>query len=112
MVVDYNKGKASVDLSDQFANYGSCVRKTVKWYHKVAIEIIMLGTAIINSHLLYEEVTGNKISLLDFREEVIDKLLDKPLVNPDVQKKTHEFDRQPGSSRVGRKYCKGCCKKK
>lgn len=81
------------------------------WYHKVAIEI-MLGTAIVNSHLLYEEVTGTKISLLDFREAIIDKLLDKPLVDPDVQKKTHEFDKQPGSSRVGRKYCKGCYKKK
>ncbi|CAH2008558.1 unnamed protein product [Acanthoscelides obtectus] len=86
MVVDYNKGKSSVDLSDQFASYESCVRKTVKWYHKIAIEII-LGTAIVNSHLLYEEVTGNKISLLDFREAIIDKLLDRPLTDPDVQKK-------------------------
>ncbi|CAH1963247.1 unnamed protein product [Acanthoscelides obtectus] len=111
MVVDYNKGKSSVDLSDQFASYGSCVRKTVKWYHKIAIKII-LGTAIVNSHLLYEEVTGNKISLLDFREAIIDKLLDRPLTDPDVKKKTHAFEKHPGNSRVGRRYCRGCYKKK
>jgi hypothetical protein len=44
MVTDYNDGKASINLSAQFASYGSCLRKTVKWYRKVAVELI-LGTA-------------------------------------------------------------------
>lgn len=38
MVVDYNLGKSSVDLSDQMIAYSSPLRKTLKWYKKLAIE--------------------------------------------------------------------------
>nr|CAH7723771.1 unnamed protein product [Callosobruchus chinensis] len=42
--IEYNKAKSSVDLSDQMASYDSALRKTVKWYRKIAIELIF-GTA-------------------------------------------------------------------
>lgn len=50
-VVDNNKGKGSIDLSDQMASYNSALRKTVKWYKKIAIELIF-GTCLVNAHFL------------------------------------------------------------
>ncbi|KAI4464043.1 piggybac transposable element-derived protein 4 [Holotrichia oblita] len=38
-VVDYNFGKASIDLSDQLASYGTALRRSLKWYRKNKIEI-------------------------------------------------------------------------
>lgn len=118
MVVDYNEGKASIDLSDQFSSYGSCLRKTVKWYRKVAIEII-LGTAVVNARFLYKKVTGNDTSLLKFREHIVDKLLEgnisdenDPSASRNSRLRSHVFSKQPGSSRIGRRYCRGCYQKK
>lgn len=51
-VVDYNKGKSSIDLSDQMASYNSALRKTIKWYRKLAIEVLF-GTSVVNSHYFF-----------------------------------------------------------
>lgn len=40
-IVDYNTGKAGIDLSDQLSSYSTCVRKSLRWYHKVATELFM-----------------------------------------------------------------------
>lgn len=53
MVVDYNVGKSSVDLSDQMAAYSSPFRKTIQWYRKLAIELL-LNTCVVNSLMLYK----------------------------------------------------------
>ncbi|CAH1982587.1 unnamed protein product [Acanthoscelides obtectus] len=65
VVADYNKAKSSVDLSDQMAAYSSPLRKTVKWYKKLTIELL-LSTALINAYILYRECTGNVIGIVDF----------------------------------------------
>ena len=36
----YNDAKKSVDLADQVSSYYSCLRKTVKWYRKIIIQLI------------------------------------------------------------------------
>jgi len=43
IIIDYNSGKAGIDLSDQLSSYSSPIRKSIRWYHKVATEIL-LGT--------------------------------------------------------------------
>ena len=120
MIVDYNSGKMSIDLSDQFSSYGSCLRKTVKWYRKVAVEVI-LGTAIVNAHFLNKLTTGNSMSIIQFRESIVKQLLgpqeilDEEFEAEGVRNKRirkHAFKRIPGSSRIGRKYCRGCYEKK
>jgi archaellin len=59
MVVDYNLGKASVDLSDQMISYSSPLRKTVKWYRKLAVELL-LNTCVLNSLVLYKLIIKKK----------------------------------------------------
>lgn len=48
-IIDYNKGKSYIDISDQMASFNSAMRKTMKWYRKVAIEVIF-GTSMVNAH--------------------------------------------------------------
>lgn len=71
MVVDYNQNKQGIDVSDQLASYHSCLRKTVRWYHKVMIEVL-LGTSVVNAMILYNEQRrpdGKKpVSITEFRE--------------------------------------------
>lgn len=70
VVRDYNIGKSSVDISDQMTAYQSPLRKSIKWYRKMAIEII-LNTAMVNAWILYKSVTKNSdMKILEFRKKV------------------------------------------
>nr|CAH7739569.1 unnamed protein product [Callosobruchus chinensis] len=56
------------------ASYHSALRKTVKWYRKIAIELIF-GTAMVNAHFLYKAINDQSISITDFKESVVECLL-------------------------------------
>lgn len=117
MVVDYNLGKSSVDLSDQMSAYSSPLRKTIKWYRKLAIELL-LNTCVVNSLVLYKQVTQKNISITDFRMKLVMYLVkcsdDEYCTSPSnyVQKKPrHELKRKSGSMRSIRRFCKLCYEK-
>lgn len=74
VIKDYNQNKSFIDLSDQIKAYSSCLRRSIKWYRKLAIEI-MLGSGIVNAFILYKRVTGKNISITQFREEIAKDLL-------------------------------------
>ncbi|XP_025423365.1 piggyBac transposable element-derived protein 4-like [Sipha flava] len=40
VVVDYNTGKGYIDLTDQLQSYHSALRKSLKWYRKIIIDLI------------------------------------------------------------------------
>lgn len=40
-IVDYNAGKSSIDLSDQMSSYSSALRKSIRWYKKLAVEMLL-----------------------------------------------------------------------
>lgn len=65
-VVDYNKGKCAVDLSDQMIAYSTLHRRTLKWYIKLALELL-LNTSISNAMILYKLATNTKIKVPEFR---------------------------------------------
>lgn len=73
-VVEYNAAKAFIDLSDQKAAYCSPVRRSIKWYRKVAMELLT-NTAVVNAHVLYKYVTGKTMSITSFREKIVLSLL-------------------------------------
>ena len=41
VVVDYKRGKCTVDLSDQMIAYSTPHRGTLKWYIKLASELLL-----------------------------------------------------------------------
>ena len=58
-VLAYNRGKGGIDLSDQMASYVTTLRKGVKWYRKLATELL-LGMAVVNARVAYKEATKKK----------------------------------------------------
>ncbi|KAB0790392.1 hypothetical protein PPYR_15240, partial [Photinus pyralis] len=121
-IVEYNKAKSSIDLSDQMASYSTALRKTVKWYRKIALELL-LGTAVVNAHFLFKAINDSTMSITDFREIIIESLLfpksdgEETIDQPTTAKKSkrmnvHTFQKKKGRAHEVRKYCKGCYEKK
>jgi len=70
VVLDYNRGKSFIDLSDQMASYGSPLRKSLKWYRKVVFELL-LNTSVVNALCLFQKTTATRIKITDFRSNLI-----------------------------------------
>lgn len=74
VVVKYNKGKSAIDLSDQLASYSSPLRKSLKWFRKVAFDALF-NVSLVNAHCLFTQVTGRNMSITQFRESIVSDLL-------------------------------------
>ena len=124
VVLDYNKGRQGTDLSDQLSTYYTSLRKSVKWYRKVAFELVF-GTALVNSYLIYKEnYAKSKATILQFRENLVwSLLLGTPIENlkpgPRQQSASqskrkladHKLEEKKGSDRDVRRRCVGCYEK-
>ena len=64
IIVDYNRRKAAVDLSDQMNAYNNPLRRTIKWYRKLAFELL-LNTTVVNSYILYKDITKQNINIMN-----------------------------------------------
>lgn len=121
-ILDYNNSKKGVDISDQMSSYYTCLRKTIKWYKKVVFEII-LGIAVVNSWVIFQNNTKKKIDMLAFRDQLIHSLLNDnnddeeieddqnvpaPKKNP---RSTHKMKQLEGIARKNRKRCVSCYEK-
>lgn len=127
LVVDeYNKAKMGIDLSDQMASYSTAVRKSVRWYHKAAEELL-LGTTVVNAWLAYKDAAGanaqrarkHVYSITTFREKLVHSLLDlqEHIVEP-VKTTGHHYLAESSTfvgegknRRRSRKNCKVCYQK-
>lgn len=114
-VLDYNKWKQGIDVSDQMSTYYSPLRKSLIWYKKVAIELIF-GSIVVNSQLLFNNITSQKLSLLQFTQELVRSLLDLPneLPNPTtpISNNIHFLEKIPRKedNKIVRKRCTECYK--
>lgn len=68
-IVDYNTTKGFIDISDQLASYSSPVRKSLKWYRKVAVELIT-NTTVVNLFIAYTKLEQKRLDITKFREEI------------------------------------------
>lgn len=68
-----------IDLSDQMKAFSHSLRRRTKWYRKPALELI-LGSALVNSLLVYKEATQQKIKITGYKDILARALLgqDKP----------------------------------
>ncbi|XP_046674846.1 uncharacterized protein LOC124363630 [Homalodisca vitripennis] len=76
-VLAYKKVKIGVDISDQMSSYYTPLRKPVKWFKKVALELL-LDTCVVNAYVIFNADRQNrdKYTMLKFRECIIKKLLE------------------------------------
>ncbi|KAJ6648949.1 PiggyBac transposable element-derived protein 4 [Pseudolycoriella hygida] len=65
-------GKQGIDLSDQMSSYFSPLRKTIRWYHKIAFEYL-LSTSVVNALILYK-VVQPKTKILHFKMSICQSL--------------------------------------
>ena len=124
VVLDYNEGRQGTDLSDKLSTYYTCLRKSVKWYRKVAFELVF-GTALVNSYLIYKEnYAKSKVTVLQFRESLVRFLLlgtpmerlkpgPKQLSASHSKRKLadHKLEEKEASARDVRRRCAGCYEK-
>lgn len=52
IICSYNNCKQGIDLADQLANYYSPLKKSFRWFQKVAFDIV-LNMAVTNAYILY-----------------------------------------------------------
>lgn len=107
-ILAYNNGKAGIDKSDQMTSYGSCLKKGVKWYRKLAFEFL-LGISVVNAWVVFRQLTGSKMHIRKFREILVKELLE---INDQVEVKRpkllhHLKDRIINGKKIRRK-CVEC----
>lgn len=106
-VIDYNKHKSFIDLSDQMKSYATSLRRGVKWYRKLAVELL-IGSALVNAFILHQEVANEKMTITKFKEELVTKFLQLDLQEvsqePDVRLQ-HVLE---DVGRDGRRRCNIC----
>ena len=71
-VFAYNAHMCGIDRLDQLLSYYSPLRKTLKWYRKVVLQVIDM--AITNAFLLYRKAGGSRRHIW-FRTQVIHSLI-------------------------------------
>ncbi|CAK1587948.1 unnamed protein product [Parnassius mnemosyne] len=111
MVIAYNKAKGSVDMSDQMSAYSSPLRKTIKWYKKLGIELI-LNTAVVNAWIMFCENTTQQ-GIVEFRRQLVEYLVDSGK-NESISKRPkrlkHTLKAKEGKVRQSRRFCVECYK--
>lgn len=117
-VIAYNKAKKGVDVSDQLSAYYTPLRKTLKWYKKLAIELL-LGTSVVNALVIFNDGRNrrNKYDMLKFRMALVEKLTQdrQPVpipveVNRRRRMSDHKLVEREGTARKNRKRCLPCYK--
>lgn len=93
------------------ASYQSPLRKGLKWYRKVATEILF-GSAMTNAWILFNQNSPNsKMSILDFRVHICKALSEdaNDTPRPRTPKRIHTLV-ESGPENKKRKKCVGCYK--
>ncbi|XP_039275048.1 piggyBac transposable element-derived protein 4-like [Nilaparvata lugens] len=105
-IVDYNKAKGFIDISDQKASYSSPVRRSIKWYRKIAMELLT-STTMVNALVVFQSVTGKNMSITEFRESVVCALLNtdaRQAQNPNNEHFLEEKEKRGRCSTCYKKY--------
>ena len=71
VIHDYNQNMSGIDRSDQMLSYHSALRKTIRWYKKVGVNIIEI--LIGNAHYLYKKyaLSGANSHINNYKESVV-----------------------------------------
>lgn len=81
-IMAYNNGKTGIDRSDQMVSYATTIRKSIKWYRKLALHLL-LGTTIVNAHIVYQRATNKKIEIRKFWKLLITEWFSSENTMPD-----------------------------
>ena len=109
-VVEYNDGKCSINYSDQMDFYATTIRKGIKWYRKLGIQLL-LGISVVNALTVYKIATRMNINIRIFRQLLVAKLLGLSENTKNLclrQSQNNIAVRKNDSGRSIRRACKLC----
>lgn len=118
-VLDYNTAKCGVDKSDQMTSYNTALRRSTKWYRKLAIELLT-GTAVVNAWVLYNQFYSQQktMGVTEFKECLVMSLItgkmnEEMLPGPkrsDIGglRSSHSLVEAEGPKLKTRKRCRSC----
>ncbi|XP_072395193.1 uncharacterized protein [Diabrotica undecimpunctata] len=93
------------------SSYHSVLRKSLKWYRKLAFEF-MLGTSIVNAWSVYNKVScSTTLSTMEFRRRLAQELLVTTAAHENAttpKRVPHTFNKPSGPGKKRRKQCQGC----
>lgn len=101
VVMDYNDGKSFIDRNDQMGSYASPLRKSLKWYRKIAFDVL-LTISVVNSLSLFQTVTSKQITITAFKEHIFKYLCFRPSNIEPISEQSHKLISAP------RKRCSIC----
>lgn len=111
IIIEYNKGKQGIDISDQMSSYYSCLRKSLIWYKKVAVELIC-GAVVVNGCIIYNQLHTNKpIRQLEFIELLLREIFEFERRTSDPGPSNRHFLQEiprKGDGTIRRKRCHSC----
>lgn len=87
-IIEYNSVKSYIDVSDQISSYSNPVRRSIKWYRKVGIEIFA-STCVVNALILYNTALDKKMDVTTFRESLVEGLYKDEVEIPTQPTYTH-----------------------
>lgn len=64
-----NQANQGIDLSDKIASYFSPLWKVIRWYHKIAFELL-LSTSVMNFLQIYRDVQKMHLRIAMFRPSI------------------------------------------
>lgn len=99
--------------------YATTIRESIEWYRKLALNLL-LGTTIVNAHIVYQTATNKKIQIRKFREILVSEWSDVSSENtvPDNHRKKtrkvfHHLEiRKNQQGKPIRRMCALCYEKK
>ncbi|XP_047103704.1 uncharacterized protein LOC124722612 [Schistocerca piceifrons] len=59
MIIGYNQSNSFINLSDQMKSYLHCLRRGVKWYRKLVVELLT-ESALVHAHVICRYIYNNK----------------------------------------------------
>lgn len=73
---DYNSNMNCVEKFDQKKKSYQIDRKSHKWWHR----IFFFDATVVNAYVIYNELSSKKLSIKQFRREILNDLISKKLV--------------------------------
>ncbi|KAG5863118.1 hypothetical protein JTB14_014938 [Gonioctena quinquepunctata] len=111
-MVQYNKYMSGIDRQDQMLSYYSAERKTIRWPKKLFMHFI--DFMLLNAHHLFNKYSGSKMTLYEFRINVIKNLVPPITENiPAAVTQQHKLVKRhlgDGKKQISRRRCQSCAK--
>ncbi|XP_072389306.1 uncharacterized protein [Diabrotica undecimpunctata] len=87
------------------SSYSTALRKTIKWFRKIAVEALT-GTAVVNAWILHNSVRDSRMSITTFRENLCLQLLGVDNISATTD--NNRLEKHELKATEKRKRCKIC----